>query len=184
MSTSTLGLFLRHLALSEKVSRLGTSSDHNLLAAYESGRSQAAFTELMRRHGPMVLRTCRRVLGHGADAEDAFQATFIMLASKAGPLRRDERSLGGWLHHVAYQTAQKVLRGAVRRKAHEQTTSIMTHSHRDPSVEAAWNEIEPILDAELDALPDEARRLLIAFYLEEKTYTEVTAELAARGKSR
>jgi len=79
MSTSTLGLFLRHLALSEEVSRLGTTSDRKLLAAYESGHSQAAFTELMRRHGPMVLRTCRRVLGHGADAEDAFQATFVML---------------------------------------------------------------------------------------------------------
>lgn len=84
MSTSTLGLFLRHLALSEEVSRLGTTSDHNLLTAYESGHSQAAFTELMRRHGPMVLRTCHRVLGHGPDAEDAFQATFIMLARKAG----------------------------------------------------------------------------------------------------
>src|SRR6516162_3269706 len=96
MSTSTLGLFLRHLALSEEVSRLATTSDHNLLAAYELGHSQAAFTELMRRHGPMVLRTCRRIVGHGADAEDAFQATFILLARKSAPLRGDKRSLGGW----------------------------------------------------------------------------------------
>src|SRR5262249_23598850 len=120
MSTSTLGLFLRHLALSEEVSRLGTTSDRKLLRAYESGHSEAAFTELMRRYGPMVLCTCRRILGHGADAEDAFQAAFIMLARKAGHLQRDERSLGGWLHHVAYQTARDVLRGAVRRKAYEQ----------------------------------------------------------------
>jgi hypothetical protein len=73
MSTNALGLFLRHLALSEEVSRLGADSDQALLAAYESGRGEAAFTELMRRHGPMVLRTCRRVLGNGPDAEDAFQ---------------------------------------------------------------------------------------------------------------
>src|SRR5689334_7627253 len=148
MNTNTVGLLLRHLALSEEVGRLATASDRDLLADYEAGRGEAAFTELMRRHGPMVLRTCRRVLGHGPDAEDAFQATFIMLARKAGPLRRDERSLGGWLHHVACQTAQNVLKSAVRRKAHEQTTSVMTHPHRDPSAEATWNEIRPILDAE------------------------------------
>jgi RNA polymerase sigma factor (sigma-70 family) len=176
MSTSTLGLFLRHLALSEEASRLGATSDHNLLAAYELGHSQAAFTELMRRHGPMVLRTCRRILGHGADAEDAFQATFILLSTKAGQLRKEVKSLGGWLHHVACQTALNVLRGAVRRGEHERQASVMTRSHRDPSVEATWNEIRPILDTELDALPDDARRLLIACYLEEKTYREVEEE--------
>ena len=147
MSTSTLGLFLRHLALSEEVNRLRDASDHDLLAAFEPGRGQAAFTELMRRHGPMVLRTCRRILGHGADAEDAFQATFILLARKSAPLRRDKRSLGGWLHRVAYQTAQDVLRKAVRRGAHERQASVMTHPQRDPSTEATWNEIRPILDA-------------------------------------
>src|SRR5262249_4077180 len=176
MSGSTVGLLLRHLALNEEVSRLGTTSDHDLLAAYESGSSQAAFTELMRRYGPMVLRTCRRVLGHGADAEDAFQATFIMLARRTGPLRRDERSLGGWLHRVACRTALNVLRSAVRRGAHERQASIMAHPHRDPSAEATWYEIRPILDAELDALPEEARRLLIACYLEEKTHAEAGTE--------
>src|SRR5215469_16502420 len=181
MSTSTLGLFLRHLALNEEVNRLGTTSEHTLLAAYELGRgqdasSQAAFTELMRRHGPMVLRTCRRVLKREADAEDAFQATFILLARKAGAISKRE-TLGGWLHRVAYNAALKVLRGAVRRKSHERQTSAMPHAESDPVTRAAWNEIWPILDAELDALPDEPRRLLIAFYLEEKTYTEVTAEL-------
>src|SRR5262249_13677411 len=107
MSTSTVGLFLRHLALSEEVGRLGTASDHDLLAAYEVEHGQAAFTELMRRHGPMVLRTCRRLLGRGPDAEDAFQATFILLARQAGRLGREaagQRSLGGWLHRVAYRT--------------------------------------------------------------------------------
>src|SRR5215467_8321441 len=101
MNTNTLNLFLRHLALSEEVGRLGTTSDHDLLAAYEGERGQAAFTELMRRHGPMVLRTCRRILGCGPDAEDAFQATFVLLARKAGRLHREAAgrlTLGGWLH--------------------------------------------------------------------------------------
>src|SRR5215472_10703531 len=139
MSTSTLGLFLRQLALSAEVRRLSTASDHDLLSVYEVERGQAAFTELIRRHGPMVLRTCRRVLGHGPDAEDAFQATFLLLACKAGQLSSEAAgplSLGGWLHHVAYQTSLKVLRGAVRRGVHERQASVMTPPHRDPSAEA------------------------------------------------
>src|SRR5262245_15847825 len=169
MSTSTLGLFLRHLALSEEVSRLSIASDHDLLLIYDLKRGQAAFTELMRRHGPMVLRTCRRVLGHGPDAEDAFQATFIFLSRQSGSIGKRE-ALGGWLHRVAYRTALKVLTGKVRRRTHERQVSVMTHPEPDPSTEATWNEIRPILDAELDALPDEARRLLIACYLQEKTH--------------
>src|SRR5262249_49082009 len=176
MSTSTLGLFLRHLALSEEVSRLGATSDHDLLAAYEPGRGQAAFAELMRRHGPMVLRTCRRVLGQENDAEDAFQATFVLLARKAGSISKRE-ALGGWLHRVAYRTALKALTGKIRRRVRERQTSVMRQPDLDPSTKATWNEVRPILDAELDALPDEARRLLIACYLQDKTHAEAAAEL-------
>src|SRR5262249_36196805 len=99
--------------------------------------------------------------------------TFVLLARKAGPLRREVRSLGGWLHHVAYQTARQVLTGEVRRKAHEQQARAMTHAAPDPSAEATWNEIRPILDSELDALPEQARCLLIACYLQRKTHAEV-----------
>jgi RNA polymerase sigma factor (sigma-70 family) len=180
-TTSTLGLFLRHLALSKEVSRLGMVSDHDLLAAYGSDElGQAAFTELVRRHGPMVLRTCRRLLGHSPDAEDAFQATFVLLSRKAGQLCREaagRSSLGGWLHRVAYRTALDVLAKSARRKVHERQARAMTPPAADPSTEATWNEIQPILDVELEALPDEARRLLIACYLENKTHAEVAAEL-------
>jgi RNA polymerase sigma factor (sigma-70 family) len=181
MSTSTLGLFLRHLALNEEVNRLGTNNDHTLLAAYESGNgqdtlSQAAFTELMRRHGPMVLRTCRRVLKRETDAEDAFQATFIFLARQAGSISKRE-TLGGWLHRVAFHNAVSVLRRATRRMTHERQASARTYVEPDPVTRASWNEIWPILDAELDALPDDARRLLIACYLQDKTHAEAAAEL-------
>src|SRR5262245_58105302 len=122
MSTSTLGLFLRHLALAEEVSRLATTSDHDLLAAYEAERGQATFTELMRRHGPMVLRTCRRILSQETEAEDAFQATFVLLARRAAQLRREaagRKSLGGWLHRVAYRTSLNVLAKSNCRRFHE-----------------------------------------------------------------
>src|SRR5262245_40571012 len=135
MSTNTLGLFLRHLALSEEVSRLGTASDRDLLATYEVERGQAAFTELVRRHGPMVLRTCRRVLGRGPDAEDAFQATFVLLARKASQLRREATgplSLGGWLHRVAYRTALDVLAKLTRRRVRERQAGPMNHADLDP----------------------------------------------------
>jgi RNA polymerase sigma factor (sigma-70 family) len=180
MRSNTLGLFLRHLALSDEVSRLGSASDRDLLAAYESAQGQAAFTELMRRHGPMVLRTCRRVLGRGPDAEDAFQATFVLLARKAGRLRSEAAgplSLGGWLHRVAYQTALNVLSQLSRRRARERQARAMTQPDPDPVTEATWSEVRPILDAELDALPDEARRLLIACYLQGKTHAAAAEEL-------
>ncbi len=178
MNTNTLGLFLRHLALSEEVGRLGTASDRSLLANYDAERGQAAFTELMRRHGPMVLRTCRRVLSHEPDAEDAFQATFVVLARKAGTLCGDAAgpvSLGGWLHRVASQTALNVLAQSNRRRAREIHTDPMTYP--DPANEATWNEVRPILDSELNALPEEARRLLIACYLQGKTHADTAAEL-------
>jgi RNA polymerase sigma factor (sigma-70 family) len=180
MSTTTVGLFLRHLALSEEVGRLATTSDHDLLAIYAAERGQAAFTELVRRHGPMVLRTCHRLLGYGADAEDAFQATFVMLARQASQLRNEaagRSSLGGWLHRVASRTAANVLTGASRRRNHELQVVPMPQPSPDPVVQATWNEVRPILDAELNALPDEPRRLLIACYLEDKTHAEAAAEL-------
>jgi RNA polymerase sigma factor (sigma-70 family) len=180
MSSSTLGLFLRHLALSEEVGRLGSASDRQLLSSYEAEKGEASFTELVRRHGPMVLRTCRRVLGQGPDADDAFQATFVLLARKAGRLSREESgplSLSGWLHRVAYQTSQNVLSQVSRRKTREQRATAMSPPERSPVTEASWNELRPILDAELNSLPEDARRLLVSCYLQGKTHAEAAAEL-------
>jgi RNA polymerase sigma factor (sigma-70 family) len=128
----------------------------------------------------MVLRTCRRVLGRGPDAEDAFQAAFVLLARKAGRLSGEAAgplSLGGWLHRVAYQTALNVLAQASRRKTRERQVRPMPPPDPDPLTEATWNEVRPVLDAELNALPDDARRLLIACYLQGKTHVEAAAEL-------
>src|SRR5437868_792614 len=84
----------------------GKFTDAQLLDAFITGREEAAFAELLRRHGPMVLAVCRRVLGNSHDAEDAFQATFLILIRKADTVW--PRSLvGRWLYGVAYRTALK-----------------------------------------------------------------------------
>src|SRR5271165_850145 len=79
-------------------------TDESLLSRYIASRDGEAFAILVRRHGPMVLAVCRRVLGHAHDAEDAFQATFLTLARKATSVARRE-AVGGWLYRVAYRAA-------------------------------------------------------------------------------
>src|SRR5437899_11517450 len=92
--------------------------DAELVRAFSRNRDAAAYEQIVRRHGPMVLGVCRRVLRDPADADDAFQATFLVLVRKAGSLRVPDR-LAGWLHQVARRTARKLRarrRGPARRQ--------------------------------------------------------------------
>jgi RNA polymerase sigma factor (sigma-70 family) len=156
-------------------------SDEDLLERFltsEEYESQEAFRTLVGRHGPMVLGVCRHVLNNETDAEDAFQATFVVLARRGASIR-NRRILAGWLHEVAYRIACKARRNEVRRCiAEKQGMAMMprTIDNDDPQQTAIWNELRPILHQEVNSLPEKFRILVILSYLEGKTNEEV-AEL-------
>jgi RNA polymerase sigma factor (sigma-70 family) len=153
-------------------------SDGCLLEQYLTGSevdSQEAFRALVVRHGPMVFGICRHVLNEQHEAEDAFQATFLVLAQKGGTIR-NRTVLAGWLHEVAHRIAIKARLSAARRRTLERQAMAMSPSATEPnrqSETAAWNELRPVLHAEVDRLPDKYRLPVILSYLEGKTNEEV-----------
>jgi RNA polymerase sigma factor (sigma-70 family) len=127
----------------------------------------------------MVLGICRHVLNQDHDAEDAFQATFLVLARKAASIR-NRRVLSGWLHEVAYRIAIKARASAVRRRSLEREGMAMLPPAIEPNdqdEQAAWNELRPVLHEEVDRLPEKYRIPVILSYLEGKTNEEVAALL-------
>jgi RNA polymerase sigma factor (sigma-70 family) len=143
--------------------------DGQLLEAFLAERDEAAFEALVRRHGPMVLGVCRRVLGHAQDAEDAFQATFLVLARKAASVRPGEL-VGSWLYGVAYRTALKARTMNATRRAREARVGARPTAGRPD--EAEWEELLPLLDEELSRLPDKYRVPVVLCDLEGKTRRE------------
>ncbi|HEY1188695.1 MAG TPA: sigma-70 family RNA polymerase sigma factor, partial [Gemmata sp.] len=149
-------------------------SDGQLLERFVRLRDEGAFATVVRRHGPMVLGVCRRVLGNAADADDAFQATFLVLARKAASVTARDR-LAGWLQRVALNAARKLRRANLRRAAHE-------HARAAPS-EPATEPPEPrfeliaVLDEELARLPDRYRAVLVLCDLEGHTRAEAARAL-------
>jgi RNA polymerase sigma factor (sigma-70 family) len=151
----------------------GDLADRQLLERFVSTRDQAAFAALVERHGPMVHGVCRRLLRDHHEAEDAFQATFLVLVHKARSIRRPER-LGPWLHGVAYRAAAQA-RDAGRRRARQREGTDMPDG--DPTVEAVWRELRGVLDEELGRLAEKYRVPLVLHYLEGKSTEEVAHQL-------
>src|SRR5437016_2066128 len=118
MAAGQMNEVLRHLR------RIGLQrdgaglTDGQLLERFLAQREEAAFEALVRRHGPMVLGVCRRILGNAHDAEDAFQGTFLVLVRKAAAFTKRE-TIGNWLHGVAYRTALKARAAAAKRRVKE-----------------------------------------------------------------
>jgi RNA polymerase sigma factor (sigma-70 family) len=149
-------------------------TDGQLLECFVSRREEAALAALVERHGPMVWGVCRRVLRHHHDAEDAFQATFLVLVRKAASIAPREK-VANWLYGVAHQTARKARATAARRKLREKQVPEF------PEVECRsrdlWLDLQPLLDQELGRLPDKYRQLIVLCDLEGRTRKQVALQL-------
>jgi len=148
-------------------------SDGELLARFLSTREEAAFAALVRRHGPMVYGVCRRLLGSHADADDAFQAVFLVLVRKAAAVRPRER-VANWLYGVAWHTAQKARAAAARRRVKERTAGAM---RRPDASDDIWGPLLPLLDEELRRLPENYRLPIVLCELEGRTHQEAARQL-------
>jgi RNA polymerase sigma factor (sigma-70 family) len=145
------------------------STDRELLERFVQRHDQAAFEQLVRRHGNLVLGVCRRVLGNEADAEDAFQATFLLLARKASAISWQD-SVAGWLHRTARQLACKARTAASRRARYEKQAR--ARAPANPLAQLTAQEMLGILDEELLRLPERYRAPLVLCYLEGATRDE------------
>ena len=155
MAIGQLGAVLRHLQRLAAVREGGELTDAQLLQRFTARRDEGAFAALVERHGPMVLGVCRRVLQDAHDAEDAFQATFLILARKAAAIDPRREALGGWLHQVAHRTALRARDRRASRRQHERQAPPM----HQPDFTAAlvWCDLQPVLDEEVSRLPDKYR---------------------------
>jgi RNA polymerase sigma factor (sigma-70 family) len=147
------------------------ATDESLLESFLKQRDETAFESLVRRHGPMVLGVCRRILGNVDDAEDAFQATFLVLVRKAASIR-PQSMVGNWLYGVAGRTALDARRAAAKRRAKE--AAVLPRTQRPDDDRA---DLRAVLDEELQRLPPRWRAVIVMSDLEGKTRTEVAQHL-------
>lgn len=169
----TMSGFIRHLRqVMLRRERTGMT-DGQLLTCFIERRDEAAFEELVRLHGPMVLGVCRRVLGDTPDVEDAFQATFLVLVRKAASLTRRE-GVANWLYGVAFRTARQAKVRLGRRFAREKQVKDMPEKIQPEPVEQDW---ELLLDEELNRLPEKYRQPIVLCDLESRSRKEVAQQL-------
>jgi RNA polymerase sigma factor (sigma-70 family) len=147
--------------------------DAQLLRRFLAQRDESAFTAIVQRYGAMVWALCVRRLGETPEAEDAFQATFLVLVRKAQALR-DPQLLGSWLYGVAYRTAMK-LRGQRARLAARETT--LPEQVAEEQAEQVWSDLRPVIDEEVNRLPEKYRRPVVLCYLQGMSNEEAAHRL-------
>jgi RNA polymerase sigma factor (sigma-70 family) len=174
MAHAQLDHVARHIRRLRAYQAVCGKSDRELLQAISLRNDEAAFVALVRRHGPLVLGVCRQVLGHEHDAEDAFQATFLILAQKSASIRKGE-ALASWLHGVAHYTAMKAKTSAAKRRVHEARARATTP--RDPSSEAACRELQVAINEEIQRLPARYRDPFVLCFLEGQSRAEAARQL-------
>lgn len=155
---------------------LRSLSDGQLLARVKwapTESAHAAFTALVERHAPMVFRVCRDILRDTDDAQDAFQATFLVLVREAAKVRRPD-SVGSWLHGVATRISLRARADAARRRAHERRKGELT-TERTRATDGG--DVEPVLHEELRRLPEKYRAPIVLCYMEGLTHDEAAAHL-------
>jgi RNA polymerase sigma factor (sigma-70 family) len=169
MAKRQLTPVLRHIHRLAGVASPDELTDGQLLERFVLRREEAAFEALVLRHGPLVWRLCRRALPQAQDAEDAFQATFLVLARKAGSIRK-QQSVGSWLYGVASRIARKAKAGIGRRAARErQGVDMPAPAGRG---DGTWADVERVIEEETQRLPAKCREPFVLCYLEGKTNEE------------
>ena len=171
MATAARFGIIKYLRQTRIRQESGTLTDAQLLECFLNQREEAAFEALLQRHGPMVLGVCRRVLKNGHDAEDAFQATFLVLLRKAASIVPRER-VANWLYGVAYRTALAARTAAAKQRAKERETA------KPEAVEdrTEW-EFRSLLDREVSRLPEKYRLPIILCDLEGRTRAQAARQL-------
>ncbi len=174
MATGQLSVAIQHLRRAMLRKDGAELTDAQLLQDYLSRRDEAALAAIVGRHGPMVWSVCRRVLSNYHDAEDAFQATFLVLVRRAASIASPEL-LANWLYGVAHQTARKARATVAKRKGRERQVAQMP----EPAVveQHLRNDLLPLLDQELSRLPDSYRVVIVLCDLEGKTRKEAARHL-------
>lgn len=174
MAANERSKVLQHLRRAVLLKDGAGLTDAQLLHEYLSRREEAALSALVRRHGPMIWGVCRRILFNYHDAEDAFQATFLVFVRKAASIAAPEL-LANWLYGVAHQTALKARATAAKRKTRERQVTEMPEPAAPEN--DIWNDLQPMLDQELSLLSDKYRAAIVLCDLEGKTRKEAARQL-------
>src|SRR5438445_4071487 len=174
MATSSINRVIQNIGRAVLIQNGAGLTDAELLSCFIDKRDEAAFEALLRRHGPMVLGVCRRVLRNHHDAEDAFQATFLVLVRKAASIV-PRTMVGNWLYGVAHTTALRARAAIAKRRVKER--KVMEMPRTEAAQQASWNDLQAVLDQELGRLADKYRVPIILCDLENKSIKEAARHL-------